>query len=320
MIDRARKNHDPHKLLQRPVRFSLGRQNFVKNGLALFDPHDSYFFAVALSWPRFILLFVAAEIGINTLFALLYALQPGCVANQLWPGFWSGFFFSMETLATVGYGQMYPATYYGHVISSLEIVTGVAFTALMTGLLFVRFSKPRAKILYARQAVVTVHQGRDTLMLRVGNGRASLLQDVEASFHVLCRVTTDEGRMQANLVELPLVRRRLPVMVVFWTIMHVVDEASPLYGLQADSPEKADLLIYVTIRARDSATGQEVTDLYSIEGNDIRLGMRYVDAISRGEGKGGGAVIADYALIHHIQADEFARPPQPADSNHDLVV
>jgi inward rectifier potassium channel len=130
---------------------------------------------IEMSWKEFALAFLGLELGIHVVFALLYLARPGCVANMRPGSFSDAFFFSLETLATVGYGTMAPATFYGHAVSAIEIVCGMVFTAIMTGLLFVRFSKPRPRILYADQAVVTSHNCSPTLMVRIANGRMTLL-------------------------------------------------------------------------------------------------------------------------------------------------
>ncbi len=143
------------------------------------------------------------------------------------------FFFSLETLATVGYGVMAPATLYGHSSRAPRSSTGVIFTAIMTGLLFVRFSKPKARISYADNPVVTVHDGRPTLMLRIGNARSSILTNARFTLHALVPVVSDEGRATRSLVELPMVRAQLPIFAILWTMMHVIDEDSVLHGLDA---------------------------------------------------------------------------------------
>ena len=288
----------------RQPRLALGAQEFVKSGLSRFDPQDPYYFAVSLSWGRFFLLFLAAELAINTLFACLYTLQPTAIANQQTPGFVSAFFFSLETLATVGYGEMYPATPYGHVVSSAEILLGVIFMAIMTGLLFVRFSKPKAKILYASHPVITRHNGHPTLMLRIGNARMSLLHDVEVRLYGLTRTVSAEGQRQVNIVELPLVRSRFPVFAILWTAMHVLDEESPLHDFDPNSEDVAKARLFFTITARDPAIGQNVSDLHTFTGADIRFGMRYVDAI---EALGEDKVIANYALLSAIEPDTKVR-------------
>ena len=284
----------------RPVRLSVGAQEFVKKGLSAFDPHDPYHFAVSLSWKRFAFFFIAVEIGINALFAGLYALQPASIANQPIPGFFSAFFFSLETLATVGYGEMYPGSTYGHIVSSLEIVTGTVFTAIMTGLLFIRFSKPRARVLYAAHPVVAMNNGKPTLMLRIGNARSNVLHNVTVSMHTLVLAISDEGQNQANIVELPLLRSRIPIFAILYTMMHVIDETSALHGIDQTSEEFRSLRFFVTLSAKDPSIGQEVSDLHTITGTDVRLGMRYVDAVKR---VGANKVVADYSLLSAIEPE-----------------
>ena len=284
----------------RPVRFTLGPQQFITKGLPRFDLQDPYYFAVSLSWKKFALFFLAAEFSINTLFATLYMLEPTSIANQPKVGFASAFFFSLETLATVGYGEMYPATTYGHIISSIEIVTGTVFTAIMTGLLFIRFSKPKAKMVYATHPVIAMQNGVETLMLRMGSTRASVLHNANISLHMLTRIVTDEGQQQVNIVELPLIRSHMPVFVVLFTLRHVIDETSPLYEIDVDSEDFEAIRLFVTISARDPAIGQEVTDIHSFVAPDIRFGMRYVDAV---HAVTKSKTVADYSLLSKIEPD-----------------
>ncbi len=283
-----------------PIRLVVGSQEFIKTGLSRFDLRDPYYFAVSLNWRRFALLFLIAELAINTVFATLYTIRPGAIANQPASGtpFVNAFYFSLETLATVGYGEMYPGTTYGHVVSSLEIVIGTVFTAIVTGLLFVRFSKPRAKMLYAAHPVVTTNNGQRTLMLRIGNARASLLHNATATIHSLVRTVSQEGQQQANVVELPLARSRMPAFAVLWTLMHVIDEASPLHNLTSEEMEAVRL--FIAVSAWDPAMGQQVSDVHTIAGADIRVGMRYVRAI---RSINDTQVVADYGLLSLLEPD-----------------
>ena len=287
----------------RPVRLTIGANEFVKKGLAAFDPHDPYHFALSLSWKTFALVFIGTEAAINGFFALLYALQPASIANQPVPGFLSAFFFSLETLATVGYGEMYPGTLYGHIVSSVEIVTGTVFTAIMTGLLFIRFSKPKARILYATHPVIATNNGKPTLMLRIGNARPNILHNVTLTMHTLVRTMSEEGQQQANIVELPLLRTRIPIFAVLYTMMHVIDETSPLFGLAEASEAFQSLRLFVTVSAKDPSIGQEVSDLHTMVGPEVRFGMRYVDAVTS---VGLSKVVADYSLLSTIEPEADA--------------
>jgi inward rectifier potassium channel len=284
----------------RVVGFSVGTQEFVQTGLTRLEVHDPYHFALSLSGPAFVALVLCAELVINTVFALLYLAVPGCVANAR-PGVFSDvFFFSIETLATVGYGVMAPATTYGHIVSATEIVTGMGFTAIMTGLLFVRFSKPRARIVYAAHPVVTTHDGKPTLMLRIGNARARLLTDARVTVHLLVPRVSAEGFRQRMVQELRLTRGHLPVFAIIWTLMHEIDEASPLHGLDAEAVAAEGLRLFVIINARDQALGQDVSDIHTYAGEGIRFGMRYVDAVRIVTDH---RTVADYGRISAMEPD-----------------
>ncbi len=158
---------------EKAARVRLGSLEFKKKGVSRFDMRDPYHLAVALTWPQFFATLLAIYLLVNVAFATLFWLVPGSVANARPYSFPDAFFFSIETLATVGYGEMYPATPYGRVVAATEIVCGLGFTAILTGLTFVRFSRPRAKFVFASHPVVAMHNGKPTLMLRVANGRAA---------------------------------------------------------------------------------------------------------------------------------------------------
>ena len=298
-----------HKLAKPPrerrpgLSIQVGPTTMFKSGLARFDPRDPYAFAVSLSWRDFAVLFLVAELAINTTFALLYTAVPGSIANNNPPGFVGAFFFSLETLATVGYGQMYPGSVYGHIISALEILSGVIFTAIITGLLFVRFSRPKAKIVYAANPVVTMHNGRPTFMLRIGNARSSLLSNASVNLHTLSLQVSSEGFKSRTAIEMPLIRPTLPIFAIMWTVMHVIDEHSPLHGFTPDTIVSADLRVFITVSAWDQYLGQNVSDIHAIEGGDIKFGMHYVDAIRANED---GRVFADYAAISEVAVDDYA--------------
>jgi len=154
--------------IERAARFRLGSIEFKLAGISRFDLRDPYHLAVGLTWPQFVAALFALYLSLNVVFATLFWLAPGSVTNARPGSFLDVFFFSIETLATVGYGEMYPATLYGHVVVAIEIVCGFAFTAIVTGLTFVRFSRPRAKLIFATNPVVATYNGKPTLM---GAGR-----------------------------------------------------------------------------------------------------------------------------------------------------
>ncbi len=192
-----------------------------------------------------------AEVAVNVLFALLYLVQPGAVANARPGAFADAFFFSLETLATVGYGTMSPGTTYGHVVSAFEILTGMALTAVLTGLLFVRFSRPKSKVLYSTRAVVAMHNGQPTLMLRLGNGRLTLLTQMKARLGILLSEETSEGQVFRRVHDLALRSADMQVFVLTWTLMHAIDASSPLHGYDSGRLVREDVRLFLSIDGRD---------------------------------------------------------------------
>src|ERR1700738_1330510 len=204
---------------EKAARLRFGAYEFMKKGVSRFDLRDPYHLAIALTWPQFLAALFALYLFVNTVFAILFWLVPGSVANARPGSFTDVLFFSIETLATVGYGDLYPATLYGRVVASSEILCGVAFTAILTGLTFVRFSRPRAKLIFAANPVVAMHNGKPTLMVRIGNGRAAVLADAKAQLSVLLSETSAEGNLLRRAQELRLERAHIPIFPLFWTLM-----------------------------------------------------------------------------------------------------
>lgn len=300
---RRRRHHDGSM----PVR--MGAFEIRKRGAARFDLRDPYHLALSLSWPQFALAFLLLNLAINLVFALLYLLQPGCIANARPGVFGDAFFFSMETLATVGYGAMSPATLYGHSVAAGEIISGIAFTAIMTGLTFVRFSRAKAKILYADKIVVARYNGRPTLMIRIGNGRAGMLVDATAEVAALIGERSHEGQFFRRVHDMKLSRARLPMFPLTWTLMHEIDQKSPLHGLDAARLAEGDVRLFVAVKARDYVLAAEVYDAKTYAGADIVFGMRYSDAVSLDEQ---GRTVADLGRLSLIEPDtgtSFAAAP-----------
>jgi len=281
-----------------------GPLDVAKVGVARFDFRDPYHLALTATWPMFALSVLGLYVAINILFACLYAAMPGAIGNAHPGSILDGFFFSMETLATVGYGQMYPATTYGHLISVAEIMSGMAFTTITTGLIFVRFSKPRAKILYADNIVVTPYNGLPTLMVRIGNGRTSLLTDLNVRLSALIRERSTEGHSMRRITDLPLVRANVPMFALTLTLMHRIDEHSPLYGHTAQSLIDGDVRLFLSVEARDSAINSTVHDLKDYKAHEVQFGMRYADAVTvNAEGR----TMADLTRISMIEPDGIER-------------
>ena len=295
----------PHA--EKAARVRLGSYELRKKGVSRFDLRDPYHLAVSLTWPQFLASLLVFYLFVNVVFATLYWLVPGSVANARPNSFADVFFFSIETIATVGYGEMYPATSYGHGIASVEIVCGLAFTAILTGLTFVRFSRPRAKLIFAANPVVAMHNGKPTLMVRIGNGRTTVLADATAELNVLLSETGADGEVFHRAQELRLERAHLPIFPLFWTLMHVVDDRSPLRGYDATRAVEADAQMFVTIEARDPTLATTVDAFHSYSAKDIRFGMRYAEAMTTAED---GTPILDLSRIGALEPDAGDRQEQ----------
>src|SRR6202045_4711654 len=230
-----------------PITFRVEHREFVKVNATKYDWHDIYQLILTLSWPRFAGLVLGIYVLINICFATLYVLGGRCIA-ELPPGSFSdAFFFSVETLATVGYGHAYPDTLYGHCVTTLEIMVGLFGLAVMTGLIFVRFSRPTARIMFSNVAVVVPFNGTPTLMLRLANLRHHAM--VEAEFRLLFMRSelTKEGEDIRRFCPLRLEFDRLISFPAALTIRHVIDETSPLHGLTAQDLKLADSRMLASI-------------------------------------------------------------------------
>src|SRR5579883_2903597 len=194
---------DPPAARQR----GAGRQS-VTYGLPRRPWQDLYHLFMTMSWPRLFASYAGFFIVFNLIFAAVYQLRPNDVANLSPAGYWGRFFFSVETLATVGYGDMHPQTVYAHVIAPIEIFTGMMSLALITGMMFALFSRPTARILFARHAVIREFDGRRTLMLRAANERQNVIMEATAQLRLIRDEQTAEGYRIRRIYDLPLRRSR----------------------------------------------------------------------------------------------------------------
>jgi inward rectifier potassium channel len=301
-------HRDPNSMIQHQTdsaEVHVGQFVFEKRGVSRFDFRDPYHLAVATTWPRFSLGTIALYLLINLLFAVLYRLQPAAIHNVT--SLADAFFFSVETLATVGYGVMSPATAYGHLVATAEVMTGTAFTAVMTGLIFVRFSKPKAKIAYSRNGVVAIWNGCPTLMFRLGNARLNLLYDVKATLNVGILEQEAGGEEVRRVHELRLLRSSMPFLALTWTIMHPLDEQSPLHGVTPERLAAGDAHLMIAIEARDTAIGSSVYDVRSFSGRDVLFNSRFVD---KTELQGQNHFRMDLSDIHLVERDAHHATPK----------
>lgn len=263
------------------VTVTLGQTEVTQLGVARFDWHDVYHIIMSLTWPQFFAGAVTVYLVVNLLFACIYFLGSHAVNNAT--SFTDYFFFSVETLATVGYGAMSPGTFYGHCVATAEIVTGMLSMAVITSLVFARFSKPTARILFSRVAVITPYDGVPTLIFRVANQRRSYILEATASVVLMRDEETAEGHSLRRFYDLKLQRASSPVFALSWQIMHRIDETSPLHGLTAEAIAEGDMRLGTTISGVDETFAAGITARYNYGHAEILFGRRFVDIFTEGD-------------------------------------
>jgi inward rectifier potassium channel len=254
---------------------------------------------MTLSWWWFMAICAAAFLLLNTVFAGLYLVFDDSIANQFPAGFLGAFFFSVETLATVGYGDMHPATMYAHWVATAEIFLGMTSVALITGVMFARFSRPRARILFSEHPVVTTMDGRQTLMIRLANARQNMIVDASAKLRLIRTEETAEGAQFRRIYDLKLRRDEQPMFILGWSLMHDIDAQSPLKDL-LPAGAKSDAILVVSISGVDETTSQTMLSRFTYEHHTIRWGHRFVDLLHTDVD---GKSHMDYARMHLTEAD-----------------
>jgi inward rectifier potassium channel len=229
-----------------------------------------------------------AYLLVNALFASAYVIDPGGVANAKSGDFADSFFFSVQTLASLGYGEMWPKSWWCNSVATFESFVGLFNLGVATGLLFARISRPTARIMFSKVAVVTPMEGAPTLMFRAANQRRNLVVEAEVTVTLIHDVVTSEGMTLRRFDELPIVRSRSPLFFLTWQVMHPIDAASPLLGETSASllAKKAEILVVMkgldetfvsTIHARASYApheiiwGQRLADIFTTGANDERV-------------------------------------------------
>jgi inward rectifier potassium channel len=293
---------DPNKMVRsqseriskaRVVRF--GDREIITEGLHLSFWADISHRCMTASWPAFIGGAALVFIAFNAVFAFFYWIGNQPIANVPGGAYIDYLYFSIETLSTAGYGDMHPDTHYGHFIATIELFTGIFSMSLMTGLIFARFSRPNARLLFVDNPVIYSHDGKPTLMLRLANERHNIISNATAKLWFFKNIVTLEGEQLRRFYELQLTQSQNPGLALSWTLYHVLDEKSALYGLSADDLAAFKASLVVVVSGYDVVAAQTVHARKSYEYSDIRFGHRYVDILGTSED---GRLRIDYGRFH----------------------
>ncbi len=263
----------------RPRVRRIGGRRVIAEGLEGNLWKDVYHNAMTVSWPAFIAVLAAAFVALNLVFALLYAASPGAIAKARPGNLADLFFFSVETITTLGYGEAYPQTTYGHLVSATESFTGLVLLAMMTGLVFARISRPRARIIFARYAVVAPHDGVPTLMIRMANARSNFISEATAKTWMIGPTVSQEGRRFIGFQPMRLVKSENPTLALSWILFHPIDADSPLFGMSEETLAASEINFVVSIVGFDETSGQTVHARDVFAAQDVRFGHEYEDIV-----------------------------------------
>lgn len=276
----------------------LGPIHFRILGLPRFHWGDFYHWLLTIPWWQLGLLITGVYLATNTLFACAYLADTHGIANARPGVFIDAFSFSVQTMATIGYGAMYPSSIYTHILVTIEVFLGLIGVAMITGLIFARFSLPTARVLFSRVAIISPFNGVSTLMFRVANERNNFILESQVRVSMLLsQQETKEGHNIRRLYDLKLVRSETPVFNFSWMVMHQIDETSPLYGMTRQSLADLEPLIIVTLTGMDDTVAQIIhtRKIYAI--SHILWNVRFVNVMTVDEH---GQRFVDYSHFHDV--------------------
>ena len=277
-----------------PIVPRLPGQQVRRVGLHIPWRADLYHRALTLRWWEFLGLGCAVYLLINLLFAGLYLLQTGAIGGAP-RSFLNAFFFSVQTIATIGYGQMSPATVYANVLVTIETMAGLVFLALSTGVVFARISRPTARVVFGRVVTVAPQDGVPTLSFRIGNERSSQILEADVTVTLLRYERTLEGVPFRRFYTLPLARSHTPVFALTFTVMHHIGPDSPLHGATAESLAAEDAELLISVTGLEETTSQTVHARHSYLPEEILFGRRFADIFTT---DADGARVLDYTRFH----------------------
>ncbi|GBQ66432.1 ATP-sensitive potassium transporter [Ameyamaea chiangmaiensis NBRC 103196] len=272
-----------------------GHDNIVRLGQADRVWSDLYHHALTMRWSTFLLWSLGFYTVINVVFALLYMTAPGQIVGARAGHFSDFLFFSVQTLSTVGYGLLAPVGLRAHAIVSVELLAGMLLNAVATGLVFARFSRPRARVMFSNRALLRTDDGTTHLSVRMANRRLSPILSVDVEMFLARLVVQPNGRLARQFVPLVLVQSHIPVLRFAFPLLHVVDDTSPLRTLSAAELRMEDAEIIVTLTGTDEMSGQSVFARTAYGFDQVLHNHRFVDIIDAAPN---GRITVDYTRFH----------------------
>lgn len=261
---------------------------------------DPYHLLLSISWPTFFVFAVSLFLLVNCLFAELYLLGGNCISNSRPGHFGDAFFFSVQTIGTVGYGVMAPVTDYAHIVVSVEVLTGLLGFAVMTGLVFSRFARPTARVLFSQVALIANHNGVPTLMFRMANQRGSHILEAEIKLVALLNEVTQEGESLRRFYNLPLLRNQSPIFGLTWLALHPITPESPIAAISPEWMAEKSLSLLVTLTGVDETLVNNIHARHAYLPDQILWGQRFEDVLVRNRH---GQLYLDLRRFQHTHPD-----------------
>ncbi len=280
-----------------------------RNGVLEIQGHDSwyaywrdpYHMALTISWRGFVVLISLGYIVINGLFGALYLLDPKGLKDARPGSFEDAFFFSVHTLASIGYGVISPQSTYANVLVTIEAIISLLLIALVTGLSFARFSKPNARILFSRYLVISPHDGVPTLFFRAANQRNNYILEAQIRVYLAKDEITLEGNRIRRIYDLKLVRDVNPTFRLSWLVMHPINETSPFYGITKEDWLNSEAQIIVNITGIDQTVSDSIVSRYLYHPGDLMWDHAFEDIIILAPD---GDRYLDYDAFHRVKSLE----------------
>lgn len=285
-------------IIRRPSRMSNPfRLEVKKVGLHRSFFKDIYHIVLKASWLEFFLVNTTLYLCLNLFFASLYLVGGNNILNADPGSFWDAFVFSFQTSTTIGYGQLLPANTYADAIVVIDTLAGIIFVAITTGLAFAKFSKPTAHVLFTNCAVIHKYEGKKTLFFRVANARDSHIADASIEASIVMADESPEGVTMQRIRDLKLVRSKSPIFALSWTVMHVIDESSPLLKFTWEDLVEKNVRIVISLTGIDDWTAQLVHSNQMYKYDEIVYNKRFADILSDNED---GSVTMDYGKFNEL--------------------
>lgn len=277
---------------------SVGASQLIYRGLKNDGWRDTYHALLTMPVAAFIGVMAGAFLTVNLVFAALYHLDPHGLTGGRPGNFSDDFFFSVQTLGTLGYGAISPRSLYCNLLVTVEIFVGLFQLAMATGLMFARVSRPTARIMFSDVAVISDYDGAPTLMFRAANRRRNRIVEAEVTVSMVADQISHEGHRMRAFRDLPVIRARTPLFILSWQVMHRIDEASPLFGETAQSLAARGAEIVVVMRGLDETFSSTIHARASYLPDEILWDRRLVDIFSRDDE---GRRVIDFTHFHSVE-------------------